>query len=158
MKSSTSFSRFIEKMASKVVNMAGRTLTVFIVFLFILAWVIAGFFLHFSERWEMIIGTMSSVITILMVFLILKSQNKDSLSIQLKLNELVAANESASNRLVNVEGMTEDELKVIQKYYSKLSEFAHRQDTLQQSLSIDEVHEDHTIKKEMEDELFKVKK
>ena len=145
-------------MASKVVNMAGRTLTVFIVFLFILAWVIAGFFLHFSERWEMIIGTMSSVITILMVFLILKSQNKDSLSIQLKLNELVAANESASNRLVNVEGMTEDELKVIQKYYSKLSEFAHRQDTLQQSLSIDEVHEDHTIKKEMEDELFKVKK
>lgn len=105
----------------------------------------------------MIIGTMSSVITVLMVFLILKSQNKDSLSIQLKLNELVAANESASNRLVNVEGMTEDELKVIQKYYSKLSEFAYKQDTLQQSHSIDEVHEEHTIKKEMEDELFKVK-
>ena len=157
MKSSSSFSRFIEKIASTVVNMAGRTLTVFIVFLFVLAWAISGFFLHFSERWEMIIGTMSSVITVLMVFLILKSQNKDSLSIQLKLNELVAANESASNRLVNVEGMTEDELKVIQKYYSKLSEFAHKQDTLQQSHSIDEVHEEHTIKKEMEDELFKVK-
>jgi low affinity Fe/Cu permease len=93
-----------------------------------------------------------------MVFLILKSQNKDSLSIQLKLNELVAANESASNRLVNVEGMTEDELKVIQKYYLKLSEFTKKQDTLQQSHSIDEVHEEHTIKKEMEDELVKVKK
>ena len=158
MKSSTSFSHFIEKMASGVVNMAGRTLTVFVIFLFVLAWAISGFFLHFSARWEMIIGTMSSVITVLMVFLILKSQNKDSLSIQLKLNELVAANESASNRLVNVEGMTEDELKVIQKYYSKLSEFANRQNTLQQSLSIDEVHEEHTIKKEMEDELFKVKK
>ena len=92
-----------------------------------------------------------------MVFLILKSQNKDSLSIQLKLNELVAANESASNRLVNVEGMTEDELKVIQKYYLKLSEFTKKQDTLQQSHSIDEVHKEHTIKKEMEDELFKVK-
>ncbi len=157
MKSSPSFSRFIEKIASNVVNMAGRTLTVFIVFLFVLAWGISGFFLHFSERWEMIIGTLSSVITVLMVFLILKSQNKDSLSIQLKLNELVAANESASNRLVNVEGMTEDELKVIQKYYSKLSEFAHKQDTLQQSHSIDEVHEEHSIKKEMEDELFKVK-
>ena len=145
-------------MASGVVDMAGRTLTVFVIFLFVLAWAISGFFLHFSARWEMIIGTMSSVITVLMVFLILKSQNKDSLSIQLKLNELVAANESASNRLVNVEGMTEDELKVIQKYYSKLSEFANRQNTLQQSLSIDEVHEEHTIKKEMEDELFKVKK
>ena len=126
MKSSTSFTRFIEKMASNVVNIAGRTFTVFVIFLFVLAWAISGFFLHFSARWEMIIGTLSSVITVLMVFLILKSQNKDSLSIQLKLNELVAANESASNRLVNVEGMTEDELKVIQKYYSKLSEFAHK--------------------------------
>lgn len=93
-----------------------------------------------------------------MVFLILKSQNKDSFSIQLKLNELVASNESASNRLVNVEGMTEDELKVIQKYYSKLSEFAKKQATLQQSHSIDEVHEEHTIKKEMEDELVNVNK
>jgi len=92
-----------------------------------------------------------------MVFLILKSQNKDSLSIQLKLNELVASNEAASNRLVNVEGMTEDELKVIQKYYLKLSEFTKKQDTLQQSHSIDEEHKEHTIKKEMEDELFKVK-
>ena len=158
MRFSASFTRFIEKIASGVVNIAGRTLTVFVIFLFVLAWAISGFFLHFSARWEMIIGTLSSVITVLMVFLILKSQNKDSLSIQLKLNELVAANESASNRLVNVEGMTEDELKVIQKYYSKLSEFANRQNTLQQSLSIDEVHEEHTIKKEMEDELFKVKK
>ncbi len=158
MKSSFSFSHFIEKIASGVVDMAGRTGTVIIIFLFVLAWGISGFFLHFSERWEMIIGTMSSVITILMVFLILKSQNKDSLSIQLKLNELVAANELASNRLVNVEGMTEDELKVIQKYYLKLSEFAHKQNTLQQSLSIDEVHEEHSIKKEMEDELVNVKK
>jgi low affinity Fe/Cu permease len=158
MKSISSFSRFIENIASGVVNLAGRTSTVFVVFLLVLAWAISGFFLDFSARWEMLIGTMSSVITILMVFLILKSQNKDSLSIQLKLNELVASNEAASNRLVNVEGMTEDELKVIQKYYLKLSEFTKRQDTLQQSHSIDEIHEEHTIKKEMEDELVKVKK
>ena len=154
MRFSASFTRFIEKVASGVVKIAGRTSTVFIIFLFVVAWAISGIFMHFSERWEMIIGTLSSVITVLMVFLILKSQNKDSLSIQLKLNELVAANESASNRLVNVEGMTEDELKVIQKYYSKLSEFAHKQDTLQQSHSIDEVHDEHTIKKEMKDELL----
>ena len=93
-----------------------------------------------------------------MVFLILKSQNKDSLSIQLKLNELVAANEKASNRLVNVEGMTEEELMVIQKYYSRLGEFAKKQENLQQSHSIDEVHEEHSIKKEMEQELVEVKK
>jgi low affinity Fe/Cu permease len=154
----SSFSHLIEKIASNIVNIAGRTSTVLIVFVFVLGWGIAGFFFNFSARWEMIIGTTSSVITILMVFLILKSQNKDSLSIQLKLNELVAANETASNRLVNVEGMTEVELKVIQKYYSKLGEFAKKQDNLQQSHSIDEVHEEHTIKKEMEDELVEVKK
>lgn len=102
-------------------------------------------------------GTVSSAVTILMVFLILKAQNKDSLSIQLKLNELVASNESASNRLVNVEGMTEDELKVIRKYYSRLSEFAKGQNTLQESHSIDEILEDHEIKKDMENELTDLK-
>ena len=158
MKQISAFSRFIENIASAIVNMAGKTSTVLIVFILVLVWGVSGFFLDFSVEWEMIIGTASSVVTILMVFLILKSQNKDSLSIQLKLNELVAATESASNRLVNVEGMTEDELKVIQKYYSKLSEFAKKQETLQQSHSIDEIHEEHTIKKEMEDELFRVQK
>ena len=57
-----------------------------------------------------------------MVFLIQKAQNKDSLAIQLKLNELVAAHEFASNRLVDVENIPEDELKIIQKYYSRLSQ------------------------------------
>jgi low affinity Fe/Cu permease len=151
------FSRSIDHLATVIVNIAGRTITVFIVFLLVLSWGIAGFYLDFSARWELIMGTASSVVTILMVFLILKAQNKDSLSIQLKLNELVASNESASNRLVNVEGMTEDELKVIRKYYSRLSEFANKQETLQESHSIDEIHEDHAIKKDMEQELTAIK-
>ena len=81
-----------------------------------------------------------------MVFLIQKSQNKDSLAIQLKLNELVA-HEFASNRLLNVENMTEEELKVIHKYYSKLSDFTKKEETMQQSHSIDETHELHDFKK-----------
>jgi low affinity Fe/Cu permease len=151
------FSRSIDHLATVIVNIAGRTITVFIVFLLVLIWGTAGFYFDFSAKWELIMGTASSVVTILMVFLILKAQNKDSLSIQLKLNELVASNESASNRLVNVEGMTEDELKVIRKYYSRLSEFANKQETLQESHSIDEIHEDHAIKKEMEQELTSIK-
>jgi low affinity Fe/Cu permease len=152
------FSLSIDKAASVIVDIAGRTITVVLVFTVILIWGISGFFLNFSARWEMLIGTLSSVVTILMVFLILKSQNKESLSIQLKLNELVASQESASNRLVNVEGLSEDELKVIQKYYSRLSDFAKKQNTLQESHSIDEQHEEHTIKKEMEQELGEAKK
>ena len=153
-----SFTRGIDQVASHIVNIASRTLTILFVFLFIAAWGIAGFYFHFSARWEMIMGTTSSVITILMVFLILKAQNKDSLSIQLKLNELVASNESASNRLVDVEGMTEEELRIIKKYYSRLSAFAGKQSTLQESHSIEEVHEDHAIRNEMENELTKIKK
>ena len=114
--------------------------------------------MHFSEQWAMIMSTGSSAVTFLMVFLIQNSQNKDALATQLKLNELVAANEMASNRLVDIEGMTEEELKVIQKYYSKLSVFSQNQENLQQSHSIDEQHEEHEIKKEMEEELLSIKK
>ena len=106
----------------------------------------------------MVITTGTTIITFLMVFLIQKEQNKDSLAIQLKLNDLVAAHEFASNRLVNVEDMTEEELKVIQKYYSKLSDFTKKEESLQQSHSIDEANEQHDLKKEMEHELNKKRK
>jgi low affinity Fe/Cu permease len=82
-----------------------------------------------------------------MVFLIQKTQNKDSLAIQLKLNELIAAHEFASNRLVNIENMTEEDLKVIQRYYSILSHFAQTEESLQKSHSIDEAQRRHALKK-----------
>src|SRR5579862_6600730 len=128
MTNNSSFSHFIEKWSSKITQGAGSTTTLVLAFLFVLLWAFSGIFFHFSEQWALILGTASSVVTFLMVFLIQKSQNKHSMSIQLKLNELVAANELASNRLVNVEGMTEEELKIIQKYYSKLSDFANKQE------------------------------
>jgi low affinity Fe/Cu permease len=92
-----------------------------------------------------------------MVFLIQKSQNKDSLAIQLKLNELVAAHEYASNRLVDVENMTEDELRIIQKYYSRLSAFSKKEENLQQSHSIEEAHEQHNLKKDIKKKEKQVK-
>jgi low affinity Fe/Cu permease len=88
-----------------------------------------------------------------MVFIIQKSRNKDALAIQLKLNELVAAHELASNRLVDVENMTEAELKVIQKYYSRLSDSTKNEENLQQSHSIDEAETNHDIRNEKEKEL-----
>jgi low affinity Fe/Cu permease len=152
-----SFSHFIEKWSSKITQGAGSTTTLVLAFLLVLFWALSGIFFHYSEHWALIMGTGSSLVTFLMVFLIQKSQNKHSLSIQLKLNELVAANELASNRLVNVEGMTEDELKIIQKYYTQLDNFTQKQGNLQQSHSIDEIHKEHEIKNEMEKELTEVK-
>src|SRR5580658_465842 len=146
-------SKKVESLAIKIIAGAGSNIALTFSFGIVALWAVSGFFFEFSQKWASIIGTLSSVITILMVFLIQKTQNKDSLAIQLKLNELVAAHGSASNRLVNVEGMTEEELKVIQKNYSKLSDFAKTQDTLTESHSIDEMHKEHEIKKEMEREL-----
>lgn len=81
-----------------------------------------------------------------MVFLIQKAQNKDSLALQLKLNELVAAAELASNRLVDVEDLTEEELRTLHRYYEKLAELAKKENGIQASHSIEEAMKDHERK------------
>ena len=111
-----------ERFAYIVTQATGSTTALVIAFLLIIAWIIAGPVFHFSENWLLIINSITSIITFLMVFLIQKAHNKDSLAIQLKLNELVAAHESANNKLVNVEHMPEEELKVMQKDYFRLNE------------------------------------
>jgi low affinity Fe/Cu permease len=153
MKTDTIKANFFESFSSKVTAAAGSTPAFITAISLVLVWAATGPIFHYSENWQLVINTGTTIITFLMVFLIQKSQNKDSLAIQLKLNELVAANEFASNRLVSVENMTEDELKVIQKYYGKLSEFTKQEESLQQSHSIDEAADMHNFKKEMEQEL-----
>jgi low affinity Fe/Cu permease len=143
-----------EKFSNTVTKATGSTPAFIIALILIIIWAISGPFFHFSESWQLVINTGTTIITFLMVFLIQKAQNKDSLAIQLKLNELVAAHEFASNRLVNVENMTEDELKIMQKYYVRLSDFTKKEESLQQSHSIDEAHEQHDIKKELEKDLL----
>src|ERR1700721_2379652 len=86
-----------EKFASAVTIATGSTWAFIISFLCVLVWLVTGPVFHYSENWQMVINTGTSIITFLMVFLIQKAQNKDSLAIQLKLNELVAAHEFASN-------------------------------------------------------------
>ena len=150
-KSATSGSTF-EKFATKATQATGSTPAFLIAFGMVVAWAFTGPAFHYSETWQIFINTATTIITFLMVFLIQKAQNKDSLAIQLKLNELVAAHQYASNRLVNVEGMSEDELKVIKKYYLKLSEYSKNEENLQQSHSIDEAQQRHEFKKDLEDE------
>jgi len=80
-------------------------------------------------------------VTFLMVFLIQKTQNKDSKAIQLKLNELIAASRHASNRMVDIEDLNESELDVLHKYYEKLSDVAEKDDDIHKSHSIDSAKE-----------------
>ena len=80
----------------------------------------------YSDTWQLVINTGTTIVTFLMVFLIQRSQNKDSLAIHLKLNELVAAMNGSSNRLIEVESLSEEELKVLRRHYHKLAAMAKR--------------------------------
>jgi low affinity Fe/Cu permease len=142
-----------ERFALSVTQATGSTTAFIIAFVLVIIWGATGPVFHYSENWQLVINTGTTIITFLMVFLIQKSQNKDSLAIQLKLNELVAAHEFASNRLVNVESMSEEELKVIQKYYSRLSMTAKNEESLRQSHSIDEAEQMSEIKIQREDDI-----
>lgn len=129
---------FFEKMAGKATMATGSTPAIIISFSLIIIWGITGPFFHYSETWQLIINTGTTIITFLMVFLIQKSQNKDSMAVHLKLNELLAASDLASNRLVDIEDLTEEELCVLQKYYARLKEKAKNENGLLKSHSIDE--------------------
>jgi low affinity Fe/Cu permease len=82
-----------------------------------------------------------------MVFIIQQSQNKDSMAIQLKLNELIASNERASNRLIVVEDLTQEELEVLKKFYIKLADLAKKENDLHSSHSVDEADDLHQQKR-----------
>ena len=120
----------------------------------ILAWLVTGPLFHFSDTWQLVINTGTTIVTFLMVFLIQRSQNKDSLAVQLKLNEIVAAIEGASNRLIDVEDLSEDELRVLHRHYKALVVMAKRDETLGKSHSVDEAELRHRRKK-MSDETTK---
>jgi len=134
-----------EKFATKVCKAAGSTPAFIGAFLLVVGWAISPLF-NYSETWQLVINTGTTIITFLMVFLIQKAQNKDSLAIQLKLNELVASNERSSNSLVDIENMTEEEMIIIQKYYHRLSELAKKDESIRTSHSIAEAHSQHEYK------------
>jgi low affinity Fe/Cu permease len=112
----------------------------------ILIWLATGPFFHFSDTWQLVVNTGTTVVTFLMVFLIQRSQNKDSLALQLKLNELVAAVEGASNRLIDIEDLTEQELRVLHSHYQRLAEMAKADLDLTQSHSVEEAVSRHRAK------------
>ena len=92
----------------------------------IVVWALLGPLFRFSDTWQLVINTGTTIITFLMVFLIQRSQNKDSLAIHLKLNELVAAVQGASNRLVDVESLSEKELETLHRHYGELATLARK--------------------------------
>jgi low affinity Fe/Cu permease len=141
-------SRTFEKISNTVTRAAGRPATSIASMVLILIWAASGPFFGFSETWQLIINTSTTIITFLMVFVIQTSANKDTLAVQLKLNELIAANRQASNRLIDVEDLTADELELLKKFYVRLADLAEKEKTLFTSHSIDEAEKLHRSKSE----------
>jgi low affinity Fe/Cu permease len=112
----------------------------------ILVWVVLGPVFSFSDTWQLVINTGTTIVTFLMVFLIQRSQNKDALAIHLKLNELVAALEGASNRLIDVEALSEKELRMLQEHFSTLAKLAGEEADIAQSHSVEEADRRHHAK------------
>jgi low affinity Fe/Cu permease len=113
----------------------------------IVVWAITGPLFHFSDTWQLVINTGTTIVTFLMVFLIQRTQNKDGLAIQLKLNELVAAVENASNRLIDVEDLTDQELDVLRKHYQKLAEMEREDVRVAASHSLESATRRHVAKR-----------
>lgn len=133
---------FFERFSNSVTQATGTSIAFGIAVILILAWAATGPFFHFSETWQLVINTGTTIVTFLMVFLIQKSQNKDSKAIQLKLNELIASVKGASNRLVNIEDLNEEELDQLHKLYIRLSAQAKKTHDIKASQSIETAIED----------------
>lgn len=139
--------RLFDRFSSAATRITGRPVAFISAFLLVLGWALSGPLFHYSDNWQLVINTSTTIITFLMVFVIQQSQNKDTVAIHLKLNELIAANKTASNRLVDIEDLTEDELIALKDFYIKLSDLAEEDAELFTSHSIDEAKLNHTGKR-----------
>ena len=143
----SNLSRALERTSQAVSDWTGSSAGIAAAALIVLVWAITGPVFGFSNTWQLVINTGTTIVTFLMVFLLQRSQNKESLAIQLKLNELVAALEGSSNRLIDVEGLTEDELHVLREHYRKLASLAASEYDLGKSHSVEEAERRHDMKR-----------
>ena len=137
---------FFERFSNWATAATGSSAAFIIATATIVIWAVTGPVFYYSETWQLIINTGTTIVTFLMVFLIQKSQNKDSKAIHLKLNELLASHEGTSNRMVNIEDLTEEELDHLYKFYRKLSDLAEKESDLTKTHSIDAAEENQQHK------------
>src|SRR4026209_2531812 len=116
-KSTYWFTRFTKVTA----HVTGQPATFFVALLVILVWGITGPLFHFSDSWQLVINTGTTIITFLMVFLIQNTQNRDAKAFHLKLDELIHAIKGARNKMIDLENMSDEEMEAIKKEFEKVS-------------------------------------
>lgn len=145
-KKSSKLSQILERFSLKATKATGTSTAFILALTAIVVWAVTGPLFGYSDTWQLVINTSTTIVTFLMVFLIQRTQNKDAQAIHLKLNEIVAALEGASNRLIDVEDLTEEELETLHKHFQKLVLMAKKDFKVTQSHSVEEAEARHLIK------------
>jgi low affinity Fe/Cu permease len=142
----TSIGEKFEAFSKAITHLAGTTGAFAVALGVIVGWAALGPVFGYSDTWQLAINTGTTIVTFLMVFLIQRSQNKDSLAIHLKLNEIVAALHGASNRLVDVESLSEKDLDTLHRHYAELANLALTAANVTESHSVEEARARHSEK------------
>ncbi len=140
-----------DRFAGHITRMAGSSWAFVVAVSIVVIWALAGPMLDYSQSWQLVINTGTTIITFLMVFLIQQSQNKDSLALHIKLNELIASNKLASNQTIAVEGLDAADLELLHAFYLKLAELAQQEHGLKRSHSLDDAGDAHRWKTKASD-------
>ena len=135
-----------EKFADWATLATGSSTAFIIAMSVIIIWGVTGPIFNYSDTWQLVINTGTTIVTFLMVFLIQKSQNKDSKAVHMKLNELIASHQGTSNRMVNIESLSEDQLDRLHQFYTELAELAEKEDDITRTHSIGAAEENHLLK------------
>ena len=115
----------MERLGTAATRWAGGNSAFLWALLLVIGWAVVGPLFHYSDTWQLFINTVTNLVTFLMVFLIQRSQNKDTLALQLKVNELIAAQGGAHNSMINIESLSEAELRSLKERFSRLAEGLH---------------------------------
>ena len=137
---------FFGRLAERITKFSGSTAAFLLAVGIVLVWAITGPLFGYSETWQLVINTGTTIVTFLMVFLIQRAQNKDSLVLHLKLNELLAATQGASNRLINAQDFTEEEIRTLHDFYCVLADLAKKDSDLGKTHSVEEAEDNHNDK------------
>jgi low affinity Fe/Cu permease len=145
-KKSSGLGSVLEALSLRFTDWAGSSWAFAVAVAVIVVWALTGPVFGFSDTWQLVINTGTTIVTFLMVFLIQRAQNKESRAVNMKLNEIVAAIQGASNRLIDVESLSEKEIEVLHRHYAEISRLAEVDGSLLESHSIEEAHDRHVEK------------
>lgn len=141
----------LERISTIVTKASGSSIAFLGAFMVIVIWLMSGPFFDFSDTWQLVINTGTTIVTFLMVFLIQRSQNKDSIAIHIKLNELLVSHKSASNRLVSIEDISEDELEALHIFYKNIALLTKKELSIEESHSLNKASSYHEEKFQLKD-------